>query len=419
MKSIFWSLKHSGFRILWTGMVISGISQWAMMIALAWLVFDLSGSALAVALITFSGFVGTFVMVPFGGILADRADRKNLLLLSMYSPMVTSALLAVLTLSGAAHVWEVVLLAITAGFGRSLGQPAARALTPNLVPEEDVLNAVSLRNVALRGPRLFGPLVAAPLLATVGAGGVFVCTGMLYALAAVSLVRLPRPPSPRALNVTTTIAAEFKEGFRYITGTSPINLVIALVASHCALTMSFDSLLPSLAKDVLGGDSALYSYLVMAVGAGALFATLAVATLRQSHTRGAALLVTALLSGGSLLVIAIASGPVAALIGLALAGGSQAAFMAMSEALLLERVPDRLRGRAMGVYTMNNAGLMALFALINGYVADVWHIQGLFLVLGLAFVTVTLVAYALSGRIRFVFTSGTLESMPQPVPSVP
>lgn len=400
-------------------MVVSGVSQWAMMVGRAWLVFDLSGSAFAVALTTFAGFFGTFVMVPFGGILADRTDRRALLMLSMAGPMCASLLLAAITLTGVVEVWQVVLLSLVASFGRSMGQPASRALTPSLVPQEDLLNAVSLRNAAMRGPRLFGPLLAAPLLASIGPEGVFACSATLYGIAAASLLRLPKPGNPRLPGVTTTIASEFKEGFRFVTRVSPINLMVALVASHCALTMSFDSLLPSLANEELGGGSTLYSYLFMAVGAGGLLATLSIATLRESETRGAALLVTALMSGGALVIVALSSTPFAALLGLALAGGSQAAFMSLSEVLLLESVPDRLRGRAMGVYTMNNAGMMAVFALINGYFADHWHVQGMFLVLGLSFTVITIATFALSGRMRSIYGSGDLGRVPQTVASVP
>ncbi len=409
MKSTFWSLKHAGFRILWTGMVLGGISQWAMAVGRAWLVFELSESAFAVALVTFAGFFGTFVMVPFGGILADRVNRRGLLLSNMVAPLVTSLLLGLVTVTGVVEVWQVVFLSLIASFGRSMGQPAGRALTPSLVPPEDLLNAVALRNAAMRGPRVFGPLLAAPLLAEVGAEGVFFFAATLYGVATLTLLRLPIGVSPRAAGVTTTIVAEFKEGLRYVTRVSPVNLMIGFVATHCALTMAIDSLLPSLAHEELGGGKALFSYFFMALGAGGLFATLAIASIRSSSARGSTLLVTAMLSGLSLVVVALSQSPVLALVGLALAGGSQAAFMSMSEVLLLESVPDRLRGRAMGVYNMNNSGMMAIFALVNGYFADLWHVQGVFLVLGLSFALFTLATFVLSGRLRWIYGSGALE----------
>ena len=389
-------------------MVIAGISQWAMMVGRAWLVFELSGSAFAVALVTFSGFVGTFIMVPFGGILADRRDRRALILMSMAAPMVLNLLLAALTFAGSVEVWQIIGLSLFASFARSLGLPAGRALTPSLVPPEDLLNAVSLRNAAMRGPRIFGPLLAAPLLASVGAEGVFVCSGALYGVAAVSLLRLPKGESVRPVGSSSSISSDFGEGVTYVTRVSPVNLIVGVVATHCAMTMSFDSLLPSLANDDLGGGATLFSYLFMAVGAGGLFATLAVASIRTSKTRGATFFVAALLSGLSLIVLALLPTVEAALIGLALAGGSQAAFMSLSEVLLLESVPDRLRGRVMSVYTMNNAGLMAVFALLNGYLADLWDVRGMFFLLGLAFVAFTLATFSLSGRLRLIYGSGTL-----------
>ena len=122
------------------------------------------------------------------------------------------------------------------------------------------------------------------------------------------------------------------------------------------------------------------------------------------------------MSGLSLIIVAVSPTAIAAMVGLALAGGSQAAFMSLTEVMLVETVPDRLRGRAMGVYTMNNTGLMAVFALVNGYVADLWEVQNLFLVLGLMFVVFAIVTFALSGKLRLIYRSGALASA-QAVPA--
>lgn len=390
-------------------MVIAGVSQWTMTVGRAWLVFELSGSAFAVALVTFSGMVGTFVMMPLGGVLADRSDRRALLRISMMAPLLVTLMLAGLTVSDTVDVWHVVALSFAASLVQSMGQPASRALTPSYVPAEHLLNAVSLRNAAMRGPRLFGPLLAAPLLATIGPEGVFFAAAILYSLASANLLKLPRVDLVRE-GVSTSMASDFAEGIRYVTRVSPVNLFVGLVATHCAMTMAFDSLLPSLASDALDRGSSLFSYLFMAVGAGGLTATLAMASVRGFSVRGNILLATGLMSGLSLIIVAVSPTAIAAMVGLALAGGSQAAFMSLTEVILVETVPDRLRGRAMGVYTMNNTGLMAIFALVNGYIADLWDVQNLFLVLGLMFVVFTVVTFALSGKLRLIYHSGVLAT---------
>ncbi len=396
-------------------MVIAGVSQWTMTVGRAWLVFELSGSAFAVALVTFSGMVGTFVMTPLGGVLADRKDRRVLLRISMMAPLIVTLLLAGLTVSDTVDVWHVVALSFAANLVQSMGQPASRALTPSYVPAEHLLNAVSLRNAAMRGPRLFGPLLAAPLLASIGPEGVFFAAAILYSLASANLLKLPRVELVRE-GVSTSMVSDFAEGVRYVTRVSPVNIFVGLVATHCAMTMAFDSLLPSLASDALDGGSSLFSYLFMAVGAGGLAAALAMASVRGFSVRGNILLATGLMSGLSLIIVAVSPTAIAAMVGLALAGGSQAAFMSLTEVMLVETVPDRLRGRAMGVYTMNNTGLMAVFALVNGYVADLWEVQNLFLVLGLMFVVFAIVTFALSGKLRLIYRSGALASA-QAVPA--
>ena len=411
---MFASLQHPGFRILWTTNVLAGVSQWAMLVGRAWLVFELSESALSVALITFSGFVGSFLMVPLGGVLADRLDRRNLMLASFVAPLVINLVLAAITISGFVLVWHVVVLSFLANLTRSVGLPAGRALAPSLVPAKDLLNAVSLSNVAMRGPRLIGPLLAVPLLATIGVEGIFVASGAIYMLAAINLFRLQRPARKPTVATSSSLVGEFSEGMRFVLLATPINLVVGVVAVHCALTMSFDPLLPTLAKQDLGGGGVLFTYLFMAVGTGGLLGTLGTANIRSEAARGRYLLIMGLFSGISLVLIGISGSLVPVLFALGLAGASQSSFMSISEAMILETAPDRLRGRAMGVYFMIAVGVMALAGLTIGYLGDLWAVREVFLTLGVIFTVAMAMSAGLSGRLRRVYRFGSVVTQAEP-----
>ncbi len=410
MLNLFASLRYPGFRILWTTNVLGGISQWAMMVGRAWLVFDLTESALAVAVITFSGFIGSFLMVPLGGVLADRWDRRNLMLWSFVAPLLINMLLAAITISDSVLVWHIVALSFLANLTRSVGLPASRALAPSLVPPDQLLNAVSLLSVAMRGPRLVGPLLAVPLLATIGVEGIFVASAAVYGLAALNLLRLKAAEQERAAPTSTTLVSEFSEGMRFVLLSTPVNLVVGVVAVHCALTMSFDPLLPTMAKLELGGGGVLFTYLFMAVGAGGLLGTLGTANIRREAARGNFLLAMGLLSGISLVLIGVSGSLLPVLIALGLAGASQSAFMTLTEAMILESVPDRMRGRAMGVYFMIAVGVMALAGLSIGYLGDVWGVREVFFGLGIVFTIAMAASAGLSGRLRRVYRFGSVTT---------
>lgn len=408
-QAIFASLRHRDYRMLWLGNIMAGGSQWAMMVGRAWLVFDLSDSALSVAFVTFSAFFGSFIMVPLGGVLADRFDRRNLLIYSMLVPCLVNIVLAVITLTEVVMVWHVVALSFAANLTRSVGIPANRALIPNLVPKDDLLNAVALSNVALRGPRLVGPLMAAPLLATTGVEGVFIAAATFYALSALQLLRVRRPRQ-EPMGYTQGVLGNLAEGVRYLKQRPAVALLIALVAAHCGLTMSFDPLLPTFAEDELGAGGDVFSYIFMAVGAGGLAGTLMVGAVRGERPKGQLLLATGLLSGLTPMAMAFATTLPMAILSSAAMGASQATFMALTEAVIQAAVPDWVRGRVMGIYFMVAVGVMAWAALLNGYMADIWGAPTMFFVPGLLFLVVMVTSGAVRPSLRRVYRTGTVPA---------
>ncbi len=408
------ALQSPDYRRLFFSTFFTAASQFALLLARAWLVFDLTGSSFAVGVVTFAAMVQSIIVGPFGGALADRVDRRTLVLGGITISVTASAALAVITISGVVEVWHIVVLAAVQGMAGAFTQPSQRALLANLVPPDHLLNAVALSGIAQHGSRFFGPLVGGALLYFFGAGYVFALSAVIL-LATLALIariefRWSAPAEQRPASVRL-LATEFGQGLTHVIRDTRLALIIGLIAPHCACTMAFNAMLPRLATD-LGGDERLFSAIVMGLGAGAIAGTLALALLRRQALRGYTFMLVGVASGLSMLVLGTAGSPAAAVVGAALAGGSQAVYMAISQTLVQQVVPDALRGRVMAIYTMLAAGHMAMVNLLFGGLADSVGVRPLLVIPALIWLVVFLVAILAVAELRFILRRGDFRTRP-------
>jgi MFS family permease len=413
------------FRRLFMAGFFTSTSRWALMLARGWLVFTLTHSSFAVGVVTFASMVQFIVVGPAAGAVADRVDRRLMALLGGVLLFVSSTALAVLTLTGLVAVWQIVLLAAVDGISVAASQPALQSLVPNVVPREQLLNAVSLNTITRNGSRLIGPLFGGVLLATLGAGSVFALSAfiMLFALASlwrISLRSTPVVGTDARRHPAMLVLSDVGRGFVHVGHDVRLMVVLGCIAFHCGFTMAFDSLLPQLASTV-GGGSRTFSAIVMGVGAGAIVATLMVSMIRRQHVQGRALALTGLGSGIGTLVMGLATTPASAVLGAAIAGGTQAAYMAVSLALIQEIVPDEMRGRVMAIYMMLAAGHMALMNLAFGRMADIVGVRPLLIIPGLAWIAVFAAAVIALSELRHVLRRGAfrpVRAFPAPAPDL-
>jgi MFS family permease len=390
------------FRRLFVNGFLSSGSRWAQVLGRGWLVHDLSGGSTgAVGLVTFASFAPFVVVGPIAGALADRLDRRRLLIGATAFGIAGAVLLAVLTLVGVVEVWHVVMLAFATGAAQAASLPARQALIANVVPAEHLLNAVALGGISQHGSRVIGPLFGAAFLEAFGAGAVFVFSAALLTLSLVEAVRLRhRPPAAEPDRAATTVGADtgplatvgrlgrdLGRAGRYVRADPRLLSVIGLVGAHCSLTMAFDSMMPTLAERV-GGDSGLYGAILVGLGAGAITGTLSVSQLRHRRARGSVFAGLGLGSGLAMVVLGLATTPTMVIIGAALAGLTQASYMTMSAALIQEIVTDDFRGRVMSLYLMIAAGHMAILNLGYGRLAETVDVRILLVGPGLAWTLV-------------------------------
>jgi MFS family permease len=409
------ALASADYRRLFFDAVFQNGANWALMMARAWLVFELSGSSTAVGIVTFGGMVPFLFASPLAGVLADRYDRRRLAIGAAAANMATSLLLAALALTGVVEVWHIATLAVLHGLARSVQIPAEQAMLPNLGPAEHLLNGVSLHSISLWGSRLLGPLVGAVILATLGAGIVFAISAGLLVGSLWNLARIEYRSAPvldRAAVSAGAIGREFIDGVVHIGTDRRLGVVLALVVFHCTLTMSFDSMMPRLASDVGGGERT-FSAILVGIGLGAVVATVAVSMLRV-RLQGVALAVTGIGSGLAMVQMGLAYEPWSVTLAAALAGGTQAAYMTLSMALIQAATPDRLRARVMSLFLMLALGHMSFVNLGFGVWADFIGVRPLLIVPGLLWVAVFLAAPFVTAELRHLIRSGAFRPLPAP-----
>lgn len=406
----FGSLEHRDFRTMWLASLSAQAAAWALIVARGWLVFDMTDSSMSVGLVTFAAMAPLFFVPPFAGVLADRFDRRTILLWTYAVNFLHNLILALLVLADLGQTWPIVLLSLVNGSARAVQLPTSQALAANLVPRQALLNALSLNAATLHGSRLVGPAIVTPALAILGAPfALFLCTA-LYALGFYQITRI-KTRSRGAAAAGESILQNFVAGLRYVNAQPLLRTILLLVILHCGLTMAFESLLPRVAQKELGAGPGGFGTLMMGVGAGALVGSFLIGGTTDSLLRGRLFLVTGVLSGVGQMGLAFAPNMAAALGATALMGASQAAFMTLSQATTQSLAADEFRARVASINTFSLGGMMSVMNLANGTLAEHVSVAGLLLLQGSLFAAIMVGAVA-APTPRRVYTRGLPATAP-------
>ena len=371
------SMEYPEYRKLWLATLCSQSASWALIVARAALVFNMTGSATWTGAVTFAAMIPSVLVSPVAGYLADRFDRRTVLAYAYLVNVGDNLVLAILVVTGLVEPWHVLILSAITGSGRSTQMPAAQALLANMVPRERLLNAVALYQATFHGSRFVGPfLILVVLWATGHQDWVFFLCAGLYVLGFTTILTV------KTVSRGAMEAGKFREmfwgnlmaGLSYMYRHPLILSLVLLVVAHCGMTMSFESLFPVFAQDKLNmeGSAAVlngFSYLMVAFGVAALVAALMLAGVRSDAARGRWLLVLGVFSGASAVALAMSPNLPLAILSVAAMGFAQGGFMTLSHALLQTIAPDEIRGRMLGVYSWHTNGTMAGFNLANGALA--------------------------------------------------
>lgn len=310
LRERFPSFESADFRRIFVNGFFTTGSRWTEVLARGWLVHELSdGSTGAVGWVTFASFIPFVVVGPLAGAVADRFDRRRLLIAGTIFGLFGALVLAAITLADVVQVWHVIVLAFATGSAQAATVPTRQALIANVVPQEHLLNAVALGGISRHGSRVVGPLFAAGLLRQLGPGSVFIFSAVLLSAGLIAATRIryrsqlaPGELDGSIVDSIRTLVSDLGHAARYVRRDRRLLVVIGLVAAHCSFTMSFDSMMPSMAEKV-GGGSTLYSSILVGLGAGAIVGTLIVSQLKEDRIRGAAFAFVGVGSGVAMVVM--------------------------------------------------------------------------------------------------------------------
>jgi MFS family permease len=358
--------RHRNYRLFFAGQLVSLMGTWITNVAQGWLVYRLSHSPFLLGLATFAGQVPVFFIAPFGGMIADRVDRRRLLVLTQALSMLESGVLAVLTLTGLVQVWQIVGLALFQGTVNAFDIPTRQSFTVDMVGPKDLRNAIALNSMMFNLARIVGPAVAGLLIAAAGEGLCFSIDAFSYCAVLVSLLLMVVPLKPR--HVPGRPLAAIRAGFVYAFGTAEIRVVLLTVGVCAAFGASYLSLMPAFARDVLHEGSQGLGFLMCAIGVGALCGAYALARVPDRY-----LTLTPILAAGAFGVFLILFAhshwlwlSIALLVpsafSLMLLGGS-------SNTIVQTVSAEKFRGRVVSLYTVSFMGMMPWGALALGWLA--------------------------------------------------
>ena len=364
----FSSLRHLDYRYLWTGTMLMSAGQWIQQITLGWLLYDLTGSSVLLGALNGLRALPFLVSSPIAGVAADRMDRRKILINTQFVLLVTALGMGTLVASGLLQVWHLFLFTLITGAAWAFNEPVRQTLVPNLVPKEDLINAVALHSAGFNLTKVIGPALGGLLIALFGAAGNFFVQGLAYAGVLVTLYVMHVPPTPVQAR-QSSVVANLKEGFAYVWSTPTVLALMVADLVPRIFAVPYQALMPVFQKDVLGVGPEGLGMLMAAPGVGAVLSTLLLASIAHSFRRKGLLVLGGLISLGVFLILfsRTTSFPLALVI-LVAVGGCQIMFMATVNAMVQMTVPDALRGRVMSLYMLDR-GLMPAGSLMAGVTA--------------------------------------------------
>jgi MFS family permease len=364
------ALRHRNFRLFFGGQTISLIGTWMTRVATGWLVYRLTGSALLLGTISFAGQIPTFLLAPFAGVWVDRLDRRQVLVWTQTLSMVQSLTLAALTLSGHITIPLLLALSVTQGMVNAFDMPGRQSFMVQMVDDKrDLQNAIAINSSMVNVARLIGPSLAGMLIAVSSEGWCFLIDGISY-LAVIASLLMMRVHMPVVKRVATSMIAELKAGWTYVSEFQAIRTILLLFAVVSLMGMPFVVLMPVFAKTVLHGGPHTLGFLMAAMGLGALVSALSLAARRNVRGLIRMIPIAAAVFGLGLIGFGLSRVFWLSMVMVFIAGMGMMQGMAASNTVIQTIVTDDKRGRVMSYYTMAFMGMAPFGSLLAGTMAS-------------------------------------------------
>ena len=393
LRRVFKAFHYRDFRLMFTGACISSIGTWMQNLAQAWLVLDISKSPFYLGLDAFLAGIPIFFFSLIGGVVADRVERRKVLLMSQYVQMTSAFILTALILARAVHIWEILFLSFVVGLAQSFGGPAYAALIPSLVSKEDMPNAIALNSIQFNVARVLGPAIGGLALDNLGAVWCFGLNGLSFLAPILSLTILNTRYLPEKTG--ESIFASMKKGFKFIRHQGAMEGLIVLGFCVTALGIPMTTFLPWFAREVFRGGPGTFTLFLCASGSGAVAGALGVAFLGNIRNKGRLALTMLVVLGGGISGFALSQSVVLSCVLLFLSGISLMAVFTNVLSLVQIITANEMRGRVISIYNAAFRGGMPMGNLVTGWLVPMFTapvvlaVNGLLLVLlGLYFLLV-------------------------------
>jgi MFS family permease len=361
---------YPNYRLFFGGQIVSLIGSWISMTATSWLVYRLTGSAMALGVVGFAGQFPGFVVGPLAGAYLDRWDRHRVLVVTQTASMLQSFALAFLTFTDQITVTTIVALNAIQGVVNAFDMPARQAFLTTIISDrEDLANAIALNSSMFNAARLVGPSIAGVMIATVGESWCFLLDGVSYfavILALLAMKDLKRRDRPAQ---HAGIIEHLLEGWRYVHGFRPIRSLMLQLAWLCLVAMPFAVLMPVFADEILGGGAHTLGFLMGASGLGALSGALWLTTRKSVVGLGRVILINTVVFGGGLIGFALSRSLPVSLAFLTIAGFGMMVQTASTNTVIQTIVDEEKRGRVMSFYVMSFLGTAPFGSLLAGWLS--------------------------------------------------
>ncbi|HEX8947864.1 MAG TPA: MFS transporter [Dissulfurispiraceae bacterium] len=364
------SLKHRNYRLFFAGQGISLVGTWMQQIAMSWLVYRITHSTLLLGIVGFSGMIPSFLLAPFAGVLADRWNKRSVLVITQTLSMLQAFALAALVLTGTVSVRHIIPLSVFLGCVNAFDIPARQAFVPDMLErKEDLGNAIALNSSLFNGARLIGPAFAGMLIALVGEGVCFLLNGISYlaVIAALLLMKVERTPErPEKEGFMSEIA----QGFSYVFGFTPIKSILLLLALVSFAGVPSQVLMPMFAGNILHGGPHTLGFLMAASGLGALGGTIFLASRKDTLQLGITTPAAGAVFGIGLMAFSYSNSFWLSLLLMSVTGFGIMVQMASSNIVIQHIVDDGKRGIVMSFFTMAVMGTAPFGSLLAGSLAN-------------------------------------------------
>ncbi|MBM3345324.1 MAG: MFS transporter [Betaproteobacteria bacterium] len=400
MPEFLRALRHPQFRTFFIGQLCGAMGSWVQLVAMGWLTYRITGSVFMLGVVGFAGQIALFFLAPVGGMLADRFDRRRMMMINQVLVACQALALALLTYTDTIEAWHLVALSLILGAFYAFDAPIRQAVPIQLVRDgRDLPNAIALVAITTNTARLVGPSVGGVLVALVGEAGCFMVNGAAYLMTFLSISVLRLAPAPARVNDSPLQA--IGAGMAYAADTPTIRLMLLFSAAVAFFATAYLTLMPYFTREVYGAGPELLGLLLGAAGMGSLAGSFYLATWNSLHRLPRSVAIAVAVAGAALACFPLTAAPAAGAAVLVMVGFGVVFCAGGANTLLQHLVREDMRGRVMSLFVMCYYGVMPLGSLATGTLAELFGAKSTLVVFGVITALVAALMYRTARRLNW------------------